>query len=350
MLTADEILEEVRAYRRDLKTLFAAGDNDDDDKMAARKHEDEAKRHEEDAARHRTAARKAREEDDDEDAKRHEEDAKKARMDAATCRAAAKAAYAAAAKSLAASDEIAAKRHEADAARLHKEEEDAARRDADEDEDAKRYEADAAATKQGQTSNILPMFAMFLRAVTNDGDNMDAMKDASNLALLKHLMGMVYPAYAKRSTRSQAAAQDDTAEDTALFKRLIKQSKDSGDLHASGVTDLRLERKLRSMEAAMGEMFKLLTDVVHSKRDLATDGAQGGHDLLTDRNHGNNGGPTRRTMSATGGVWQGKFDEQQDSTQQSMKEIDAALDEESLDPVQRMATKLVLGWQGKVKA
>lgn len=354
MPTADEILEELRAHRRDLKTLFASSQHASSAE-AAKKHEEDAARHDASAASHRLAAAKAREEEDAEDASAHMAAASAARQSAAKCRAEAKAAYEASAKTLAASDETAATQHASEAKRVQEEEDAAASVHAAAEAESKKHAEEDAAAKKA-SNGMWPMFAMFLRSMTDDGDNMDAMKDAGNLSLLKHMVdAMVYPAgapaYGKKG-KSQSAAHDDTAEDTALFKRLMKQYKEGDDLSASrSVTDLRMERKLRSMEAAMGEMSKLLTDTVHALRDLATDNASGQRDLVTDKGNGVNGGPVRRTMSATGGNWRGKFDDVEGDAknQRTVAEIDAALDDEQLDPIQRMAAKIDLGWQGRIK-
>lgn len=352
--SADEILAELKAHRLELKTIFASG-QEANSLDAARQQDADAKSHAASAVSHLAAAKAAKTDGDDEDAASHYAKAKQARMDAAKCRAAAKAAYAASAKSLAASDETASKAQDAEAARLEAEEQSAAKMDKDADDEMAQHAEDAAAKKKTMTPNILPMFAMFLKAMTQDGNNMDAMKDAGNLQLLKDMMdAMTYPAGGPRfgSKRSQSAAHDDTAEDTALFRRLIKQYKDDGDLSAAGVTDLRMERKLRAMEAAMGAMKELLTDVVHSLKDLATDGQQTRQGLATDSNRGQNGGPVRKTMSATGTEqFRGKFDdvERDGQGQQTMAQIDAALDEQGLSGVERMAAKLAMGWQNQVK-
>lgn len=351
MPTVDEILEELRNHRRDLKTLFASH-HDMRESDAARTHESAARRHDESAASHRLAAQKARDDEDDEDAAGHEAAAKSARLEATRARTAARIAYEASAKALAANDEAAAKLNEAEAKRMQDEEEAAAKRYADDDEDMRRHEEKAAAKSKGMSSNIAPMFAMLVRALTNDGDNMDALKDVGNLTLLRAMMtAMTYPAGGPMLTgkRSNAdAVHDDTAEDTALFRRLMKQYKEGDALNASrSVTDLRLERKLRSLEAAMGEMNTLLTDVVHSMHNLATDTVSKDRALSTDTNRQHQGGPVRRTMSAMGGEWRGKFDDQND--EQTMADIDATLDEQRLDPVARMAAKLELLHAGKVK-
>jgi hypothetical protein len=56
-------------------------------------------------------------------------------------------------------------------------------------------------------------------------------------------------------------------------------------------------------------------------------------------------------MAATGtDQYRGKFDGQDDTQgQRTQAEINAALDEQTMDPVQRMAAKLALGWNGKIK-
>lgn len=341
MPTAEDILAELKAHRRDLKSLFASGETE-----TARKHEEEAKRHDEAAASHRLAATKAREEEDEEDAKRHDEEAKKARMDAAKCRMDAAKRHEEEARK--AEDEEEAKRHEEEAKRLRDEEEAAAALHASAEDEAKRHAEEDAAAKKGHTKNVL---GMFLRALMDD-DDMDAMEDADNLSLLKKkLDAMVYPVGRTMAKKRQEAAHDDEAEDRALIRRMIKQYKDADEMSASkSPTDLTTQRKLRSIEAAMGEMKELLTDVVHAVRDLATDGSQGGRDLATDRNRQQNGGPARRTMSATGGDWRGKFDgREEEDKRPSLKDIDAALEEEGLDATARMMRKLEMQWAGQIK-
>ena len=352
MPTADDILEELRNHRRDLHTLLAST-QDANDADAARKHEDDAKRHDESAARHRAAARKAREEEDDDDASSHETAAKSAQVEATQCRALARAAYETSATTLAASDETAAQHAAAEAKRLQDEEVAAAQRYADDAEDAQRHEESAAAKHTGIASNAMPFLAMFLKAATDDGANMDAMKDAGNLALLQSMIhAMTYPAGGPRMGKrtSTAAIHDDQAEDTALIQRLIRQYKDGEDVSASrSVADRHVARKLRSIEAVMGEMGKLLTDVVHTMHNLATDTPRDPRrDLSTDRHRQQNGGPVRRTMSATEDRWIGKFDTK-DQGEQDMADIDATLTEQGLDPVARMAAKLELLRAGKVK-
>ncbi len=343
MSTADDILQELRAHRRALVDLFASGEETAD----ATHHEADAKRHSDDAMRHREAARKARDEDDDEDAKRHEEDASKARMEARKARMEARKWYEADAKKRReAGEEEAAKQRDADAARMTKDEEDAKRREDEEDADATRADEDAA----GKRDTKMPMWAMFLRAMMQDEEIMDAEKDTWNLSLLKKMMGMTYPPGRTLGKRGkQEAAHDDEAEDVALFRRLMKQyTKDDAMNAARTVPDLRQERRLRNIEAAMGEMSKLLTDVVHGLRDLATDTTHGRRDLATDSHRGQQGGPVRKTLSATGTDFRGKYDDQ--THEQTAAEIDAALDAQGMtDPTQRIAAKLTLMGQGGVQ-
>ena len=337
MPTADEILDELRASRRAIAQMFASGAQDATSAEAAKRHEEEATKHAESAASHRLAAKKAMDDADEEDASTHVIAAREAQMAAVGALEAARKCYETASAELAASDETASKLHASEATRLQAALEAAKGLQASDEAAATLHEENAAKAKRKK--GMMPFMAAMMSAMMDD-DKMDA---SSLQAMLE---AMVYPSGPRMATKkSQSAQHDDTAEDTALFRRLMKQYKDGDELSAShGVSDIAVARKLRSIEAAMSEMGKLLTDLVHGMRDLATDKASGGRQLSTDVHRGNNGGPVRRTMSATGGDYRSKFDEteQGDGKPQTEKEIDAALDEQNLDPVQRIAAKLML--------
>ena len=210
--------------------------------------------------------------------------------------------------------------------------------------EAKADEEDAAAA-----STMKAMTAL-MKAMGYRDDEEEAAED--DAAMMKHMMkamlrSMAYPG------GGFGGEHDDEADDTALFKRLMRQGKmaaqSSGKKAATpqSAVILAMQKQLKELSAAMG----LITDTLKRQTGLLTDMAKQSRTLATDENRGNNGGPVRRSMAATGAEsWLGKFDQQamdaasQDKVAQ-VAALDAELDKEGVtDPTVRMARKLDLEW------
>ncbi len=329
--------------------LDAALDEDASDE------EDAAARDEEAAAvRSEANARKARDEADEEDAARHEAEASRLRLNAATRHDAAAAKRLAAAQQLAA-EETEAKAREEMAAARHTE---AAKRLRDEDAACKAQREEEAAAKKGDEdddADTMPaLVAMLLtglgysRTADAAAGTVKAKEDDSAMATMMGRMMLK-----AMGGRTAPAVHDDEAEDTALFKRLLRMN-EHGDVKASaqrrsGTTDdldrLRLRRQLRDLQAGM----ELITDTLTKQSGLITDLVHKTKNLATDESRSGQGGPVRRTLAATGlEHFVGPFDEgtsRGEGKMLRMIDIDAALDKAGLEVgaknnLTRMAKKL----------
>ena len=347
MPAVDTILQELRTLRRDVGDIAAAR-KDDEDEEAARKDEDAAEAAIEEAA-------KAREDEDEEEATRHEAQAAtlranaiKRRDEAATRHRleATKRTEAEDAEGATAHLEAAA-HHEAEAKRLREEDakQTSARQHALEAKDAGKATLPNAMQAMLETMGYVPKASL--------SANMD--EDMMEKLFGMFLKAMVYPGGTFRGKRRSAeAAHDDEAEDRALFRRLLEQHRTKEALDASGKDDLatrRMDRRLQHVEAAMElitdtlkQQTGLLTDLVHKSRNLATDALRPGQ-----------GGPTRRTMQATGSErWLSQLEGggQEDAAkgkQFTIAEIDAAMEDENLSVREQIAKKLRLSWSGNIK-
>ena len=342
MPAVDTILEELRLLRRGVGDIAAAR-QDDADEEASRAEEDAAHQAETDAA-------KAWEDEDAQEAARYGTLAGEKRLAAAQRREAAAARHrqeataqtAAGNEEGAASHLAAATHHEAEATRLR--EEDATLK--------------AAATQRMAAGRGVPAIMKELLEAMGDGGQSAAAKPVDDDDMTKmlgmFLRAMVYPAGISGAQKAAAVPHDDEKEDTALFRRLIKQYKDKAAMDAAGNDDLaarRTDRRLVKIEAAMGlitdtlkQQTGLITDLVHAARNLTTDAARPGQ-----------GGPVRRSLAATGterwvtqleggGTAQGEM-----GTQQTVAQIDAALQAEGVDIRTQIARKIELAAAGLIK-
>ena len=114
---------------------------------------------------------------------------------------------------------------------------------------------------------------------------------------------------------------------------------------------------MAAMQKTMEAQGALLTDAMQKMTGLITDVVAQVKGLSTDANRGNNGGPVRKTMSATGAdKFVGPFDlagagdDEKEPKQFTMDEINAALDKTELTSQQRMAKILELQFANKVKS
>ena len=207
------------------------------------------------------------------------------------------------------------------------------------EEAAKSEEKDAAASMKAMTA--------LMKAMGYHDDEEEAAED--DAAMMKHMMkamlrGMTYPA------GGFGGEHDDEAEDTALFKRLMRQGKmaAAASRGKQPVTPMMLamQKQLKELSAAMG----LITDTLKRQTGLLTDLTKNARNLSTDAHNGVNGGPVRRSLAATGEVWAGKFDDKaldaaSKDLQEQMTALDAELDKQGItDPTIRMARKLDLSW------
>ncbi len=350
MPAVEDVLKKIEAIGDKIDAMALQADSDEDDEEA-RRHEEDAKRHDDEAKRHDEDAARARSESDEEDAKRHDDEAKSKRNEAAKRRAdAMKKHEEAAKKRREAGDEEAAKRHDDEAKRLK--DEDAKRHDDEarrrDDEDAARKASDD--DDDDEMNAITTMLSMYMRAMGRRkveggkaiGTPSGNMGNGHHVNMLKELMNaMTYPATYAKGKRKQDAAHDDTAEDTALFRKLMKQH-DDGTMDAAADRERQLRRRLRTLEASIdlltdqvGKLSGLLTDRVASQRDLATN---------VSRQH--NGGPARKTMSASGEAWIAKQAQQRqgDAQVMSLEAQETAL--KGLDASSRIARKIEWEQQG----
>lgn len=344
----DIVLKELRTLRRGVSDLAAAR-QDDEDEAAARKDEDAATAAE-------AEAEQAREDNDEEEAARHEASAATFRANAMKRRdEAAKRHREEAAKRTEADDEEgaaahieAATHHETEAKRLRDAEAARAVEAAQRTAEAKAGGGVSAAMQQMlEAIGYVPKRS--LSAMENDDDDM------MHKLFGMFLRAMVYPAGPMRGKGRRAeAAHDDEPEDRALFRRLIKQYRDKDSLDASGRDDLltrRMDRRLAKLEAAM----ELITDTLKQQTGLLTDVVHKARNLATDAHRPGQGGPLRRTMQATGTErWvsqlEGGGSEDPDKGKKfTLKEIDAALEDQGLSIREQMAKKLELSWNGKLK-
>ena len=161
---------------------------------------------------------------------------------------------------------------------------------------------------------------------------------------------MVYPGGAPLD-----AKHDDEKEDMALIKRMLKPGGMSAGRQPADLATKRLERDMSAMQKALDAQGQLLTDAMQKMTGLITDVVASVKGLSTDTNRGNNGGPARKTLHATGAErFIGPFDatgadDDKAPKEFTMEEIDAALDKTELNAQQRMAKKLELQFSHKVK-
>lgn len=256
----------------------------------------------------------------------------------------------------AAADEDAKKKMDEEAAALaaKKAEEDAAAAKKKMDEDAAAAEAEAAKCREADEDAQAAMFAAMLKAAMESrGGAQDAGKDG-DAGMMHRMLGMLMRAMVYPNAAPQDAKHDDKNEDLAMLKQLLKPSA----MKAAGVSDIatkRMEKDMAALRKDMEAQAGLITDTMQKMTGLITDMQAQMKNLATDANHGNNGGPVRKTMHATGERFIGPFDAAGETgtdgkpKQFTMAEIDAALEDEHLDAAARIAKKLELTMAGKVK-
>lgn len=358
---ADEILTKLTMIDGTLKTMQAAKMDEDDE--AAAKDEAEARQHEDNAARLDATAIQAREDADDEDAKQHEADAAQARETASALRLAAAKRHAEAAIKLRAATyeeeaakteaESAAQRHDEEAKRLKKMDE-----DCKEDAAAAKADADAVHTQAPSESDSDAQWEAMAKVVMamvgkepQEAAAKPAKKDPADQNL--HMLGMLLRAMTYMPGMMEGAKpkpHDDKEQDVALIRELLRKGSDKPMAASSPVVSMEERRRLRRMEASIGlltdqvsKLAGLMTDMVHSRRDLATDAARGP-----------NGGPVRRSLDGTTEQWLGKYDNAETVAprgdgKMTDAEISAALDKQGIrDPADRIARKVELQRAGKV--
>src|SRR3990167_4643217 len=258
-------------------------------------------------------------------------------------------------KASGASEEDAAKmKEEADAAALaaKKAEEDAACKKAEEDAAAAKAQADADAAAEEDAQAEL--FAAMLRAMGKTDAAQDAAKkDDGNM--MHKMLGMLMRAMVYPGGAPLDAKHDDEKEDMVLIKRMLKPGGMSAGRQPADLATKRLERDMSAMQKALDAQGQLLTDAMQKMTGLITDVVASVKGLSTDTNRGNNGGPARKTLHATGAErFIGPFDatgadDDKAPKEFTMEEIDAALDKTELNAQQRMAKKLELQFSHKVK-
>lgn len=354
---ADKILTKLQAIDGTLRTIQASKLDEADEEAA--KEETAAKAKEEEAARYDATAMQAREDADEEDAAKQAADAAKARQEASTLRLSAAKRHEDAAMKLRAAKheeedakteaEEAAKRHDEEAKRLKEADESckAAAAAAKAEEDAAKAEEDATESQDAQAELMARMVMAMMQNKTQDAAAKPAKKDQGDQNV--HMIGMLLRAmtYMPGMMEGQGKPKhDDKEQDVALIRELLRKGADK-PMAASGVVNLEEKRRLRRMEASMqmltdqvSKLTGLMTDMVHSRRDLATD---------ADR--GVNGGPVRRTLQATTEQWVTKYDDTQTTRtdgKMTDTEISAALDSQGImDPAERIARKVELQRAGK---
>jgi hypothetical protein len=309
---AANILDKLNTIN--VKLDLAAAHDADADEEAARQDDADAAALDEEATAAERSAEAARTDQDTEDASRHDEMASTKRQAASAKRLAAMTKYEAlAARAKEASDPEAVATYTAAATRLH-----------------------VAHTEQQAT-------VAKIHAAREQWAASHATQDASSDARMLKLFGMFVKAM--DAMEEEDAAQEDEADDTAFFKKLMK--KKGGDQKASTVPDLQTRRWQRTMEASM----QLLTDTVSKMAGLITDVEHRTRGLATDVHRGNNGGPVRTTMHATGVErWTGKFAAQQPTDdKQTVEEIHAATQAKNLSLRDSIAQTLTAAWDGKLK-
>ena len=359
----EKILDKLNAIDGKLRHL-EAGRMDEDDEAAA-KDEADAQEQEEAAARYDAAAMQAREDSDDEDAAKQDTEAARARQAASTLRLAAAKRHEDAAMKLRAAkqdDEAAkeeaeaeAKRHEAEAKRL-KEMDDKCKAEAE----AARADLAAARAEEAseeEAESTSRMMAMMLKAMSQMQGAQTAAKakdtkKKTDDEVMERMFGMLLRGmtYMPGMMEGQQAVHDDEEEDKKLIREMLRKGKKPAMAASTPVVNLEEKRRLRRIEAAM----ELLTDQVSKLAGLITDSVHSRRDLATDANNGANGGPVRRTMQAES--WVDKYGETRNGTEtkrtdgkMTMAEIEAAMDEQGItDPSDRIARKVELQRAGKV--
>jgi hypothetical protein len=355
----DDILSKLQAIDGTLRTIQASKMDEADE--AAAKEEADAKAKEEEAARYDATAMQARDDSDEEDAAKQEEDAAKARQDASALRLSAAKRHEEAAMKLRAAKheedaakeeaETEAKRHDEEAKRLKEEDESckAAAAAAKADTDAAKAEDAATEGQDAQAELMARMLMAMMGQKTQEAAAKPAKKDQGDQNV--HMIGMLLRAmtYMPGMMEGQSKPKhDDKEQDVALIRELLRKGADK-PMAASGVVSLEEKRRMRRMEASM----QLLTDQVSKLTGLMTDVVHGRRDLATDAERGANGGPVRRTLQATTEQWVEKYGDtalpvKRTDGKMTDTEINAALDSQGItDPADRIARKVELQRAGK---
>lgn len=258
-------------------------------------------------------------------------------------------------KASGASEEDAAKmKDEADAAALaaKKAEEDAAAKKAEDDAAAAKAQADADAAAEEEANAEL--FAAMLRAMGKTDPAQDAAK-TNDGNMMHKMLGMLMRAMVYPGGAPLDGKHDDEKEDMALIKRMLKPGGMSAARQPADLATKRLERDVDTLKKSLEAQGQLLTDAMSKMTGLITDVVSTVKGLATDTNRGHNGGPVRKTMSATGAEkFIGPFDassvdDGKEPQAFTMEEIDAALGKTEMNAQQRMAKKLELQFSNKVK-
>jgi hypothetical protein len=245
--------------------------------------------------------------------------------------------------------------------------EDAARAAEDDEEDAEALLASlldgAEEDEEDAEAELLANMMHRMLQRRKGAEKADAAGGTSRKRLLAAMLkAMSYPGgvVRGRKRRADAAAHDDTAEDTALFERLIRQYKQRGDLNATRQpVDLATRRLERTLDRAL-EAIGLITDQLTRHTGLITDLVHGKRTLATDEHRTTQGGPVRKTMHGAGEQWVTKDDKAAQTTEDAtdsftMAQINAALDKDyplggqQARTRERIAKKLELEMAGKVK-